>query len=125
MPAFKSFMASVVPQVHTAILAPVSRTYGSLELSKLAQLGRDLADFAVQCPSTAVILDLSGVAQHGSGFLNELIDFANALRQRDVDFIIAGDQTGLVQLVGGPAWCHITGDLVEALNHCGRQVVAA
>ncbi len=125
MTSFASFRVRNVHQVAAAILTPVSATYGSLELPKLAQLGTDLARFANQFRGSQVIVDLTGIKQHGSGFLNELIAFANDLRRREILLVVCGDQSGLVQIVGGEAWCVITADLVQALEVCGQQFAEA
>lgn len=125
MTHYVSFRVAPVPQIQAAILTFKSATYGSLELPKLAQLGADLADFAADFAAEAVILDLSVVSQHGAGFLNELIEFANDVRRQGVELVVSGDQTGLVQLVGGTDWCHMTNDLVEAMNWCASLPVAA
>ncbi len=121
----RSFHVQTVPQVDAAILTPVSATYGSLEFPKLAQLGSDLARFRSDFRGAQVIVDLSGIKQHGSGFLNELIEFATDLRRRDIPLVICGDRSGLVQIVGGSAWCVVATDLVAALEACAPVVVAA
>lgn len=121
---FTSFRARSVPQVQAVILTPDSSTYGSLELARLEQFGVDLADFAVDCTARSVIVDLSGVALHGSGFLRELHAFAVRLRPLEARLIVCGDHAGLVHLVGGEAWCQVTADLVDALNACCREPVA-
>lgn len=123
MATFTSFRKSNVPQVCATILTPVSRSYGSLDLEKLKQLNLDFAELAKGCADSTIIVDLSGVKLHGSGFLSELIAFADNLQQRDIELIVSGDQTGLVSLVGAAAWCRVADDLVEALNFCASVLV--
>lgn len=120
----ESFFVRMLPQAAAVVLTPKSKTYGSLELQKLDKLRRDLSEFQPWSMESLVV-DLTGVVQHGSAFLAVLIELAIRLRRTGTELIVCGDQTGLLELIGGQKWCSLVTDLPAALDHsAGLQSVS-
>jgi ABC-type transporter Mla MlaB component len=94
------------------------KTYGSLEIDKLAQLRADLDSIqeSLRTGDERVIVDLSGIAMLGSAFLSELFIWLRKMGKTSADVIICGDQTGLLKLCATDRWVTVRGDLAAAIN---------
>jgi anti-anti-sigma regulatory factor len=90
----------VLADGQTTVITVPSLDFNSLSVRRMKSLRIFFTKAVRRVVGRTVILDVTGVKSAGAAFLTEVFYLAQALKQNQVEMVIAGELSGLFRLAG-------------------------